>query len=175
MKHSQRPSKSSADSPVNPPRPPSIADTRRSIVRHVVRGAVAALDDALRAEAEAREGFFAEDDECDPMMDVIAHRVRDARRTLVRAILSIGPTGLPVLGNFHERYLCATSGVQVGGRFYMVVPDPLRKRVVEPEPSDDDDLDPYADPVMTLVVVDRAAVADLEDAEDAPIHDLDEG
>jgi len=164
MSDSQRPRGNSA----KPSPPLSVAAARRSIVRHVVRGAVDAYNEALRAKAEAEAGFYAEDQKLDPMFDVVCHRVEDARLTLLRAILSISDRGDARGSHRAEMRLGSPCGVALDGRLYLVVPDPERSDGMEPGAAARDEHGP---PVMMLSVVDRAAVDDMDDV---TIHDLEE-
>jgi hypothetical protein len=172
MKTSQSPASDSAGSApptleaARKPLTASVSATRRAIVRHVVRGAVDTYNEALRARAEA-EAAFADDEECDPMMDVVNDRVEDARMTLLRAILSVSPEGLPAPGCGAEMRLGSPRGVSLDGRLYLVHPDPTEAEGMK---LGDVIGGSATRPVMVLTIVDRSAV---EDMDGTPIHDLD--
>lgn len=167
MSDSQSPRQSSVKSATKPPLP-SVAAARRGIARHVVRGAVDAYNEALRAQAEARNTFGLEDEACDAMVEVVRGRVQDAERTLVRAILNLTPDGQPAYVPEAEMWLLPPAGVSLDGRLYLVAPISGRFDFIEPgKKSTDDDRD--ALPVMGLAVLDQSAVVDMDDT---PIHEL---
>jgi hypothetical protein len=154
---------------------PSIGAARREVVRHVVRGVVEAYEESERALAEGRATFFCEDEQCDTLVDILEQRVADARLTVIRAILCITPEGQPEHpGHRAEMRHLHARGVSLEGRLYLVAADQdvARERGLH---LGDESGDPSGPPVMTLTVLDRSAVEDLDDAPVLDLAPADEG